>query len=80
MRLAAFFAINETVSIEKNGVSLSADVRVLQFTRYLLEIVIATGEEEALGGVAAPPQEGGQARQRRVHPQAHQDYEGLHNN
>jgi|688.fasta_scaffold1831005_1 hypothetical protein len=53
---------------------------MLGLYKYLLEVVIAAGEEESLRGVSAPPQEGGQARQRRVHPQAHQDYEGLHNN
>ncbi len=54
-------------------------MRIVQSNVYLLEIVIAACEEESLRGVSAPPQEGGQARQRRVHPQAHQDYEGLHN-
>ncbi len=49
----------------------------MQTWAHLLQVVVAAGDEEALWGVAAPPEEGGQAGQARVHPQEHQDQEGL---
>ena len=44
---------------------------------YPLDVVVAAGEEESLGGVAAPPEEGRDRHAHAVGPQDKQDQERL---